>query len=325
MAITLLDTAAIEQKPLKKAVLMAMFKGRLPSPVDFLPIENAKSLAQEVTRLTDPGTPSTRNIGEAVAAYAAVFTRGQETLKIIENKITIDKVLLDVQTYIEDPIALQTRTYSLVIKNTVNNLLVNGDPSADASDPAGLQYRLVNDAMFLAQAVNAAALDVDANDATRNSWVDYIDEAITLCGGGAPDLAVINRQTWIKFRSALRNLKVLDTTKDQFDRMIMQYGNTKFLDAGNTPAGALSSAATGQVILNDGSTSSFGTANSTPMFFLSTAEEGVRLLQLHPLRITKVGLDPGDPGQFVVDVTWPIGFLIPQKFALSSVQGLDIS
>ena len=33
MAITLLDTAAIEQKPLKKAVLMAMFKGRLPSPV----------------------------------------------------------------------------------------------------------------------------------------------------------------------------------------------------------------------------------------------------------------------------------------------------
>src|SRR3990172_4678014 len=146
MPITLLDTAAIEQKPLKKAVLMAMFKGRLPSPMDFLPIENAKSLAQEVTRLTDPGTPSTRNIGEAVAAYQAVFTRGQETLK--------------------------------VIKNTVNNLLVNGDPAADASDPAGLQYRLVNDAMFLAQSVDANALDVDANDANRNSWLDKIDEAI---------------------------------------------------------------------------------------------------------------------------------------------------
>src|SRR3972149_4213437 len=157
MAITLLDTAAIEQKPLKKAVLMAMFKGRLPSPMDFLPIENAKSLAQEVTRLTAPGPPSPRNIGEAVAAHQAVFTRGQETLKIVENKITIDKVLLDVQTYIEDPIALQTRTYSLVIKNTVNNLLVNGDPAADASDPAGLQYRLPKDPIFSPPAGNHPA------------------------------------------------------------------------------------------------------------------------------------------------------------------------
>ena len=61
------------------------------------------------------------------------------------------------------------------------------------------------------------------------------------------------------------------------------------------------------------------------MYFFATGEEGVRLLQLHPLRVTKVGLDPGDPGQFVVDITWPIGFLIPQKFALASVQGLDIT
>ncbi len=326
MALTLLDMAAIEQKPLKKAVLMAMFKGVLPSPVEFLPVGNANALSQQVTRLTDAGAPSTRNIGDAVASYQAAFTTGVETLKIIENKIPIDKVLLDVKTYIQDPLTLQLKTYSAVVRNTINDLLINGDPGSDVTQPSGLQYRLLNDALFVDQGVDANNLDVDNNDANRLSWLNFIDEAIELCGGGKPDICIVNRQTWRGFRAALRTLKQLDTTKDQFDRVIMQYGNVKFINAGQTPANVLSSAAAGQVIGDDAVTSIFGTASTTQMYFLSTeATEGVKLLQLHPLRVTRVGLDPGDPGQFIVDVTWPIGFLIPQKFALSSVQGLNIT
>lgn len=325
MAITLLDMAAAEQKPLKKAILMAFFKGSLPSPVDTLPVANAPALSQQIVRLTDPGTPSTRNIGDAVAAYQAQFTQGQETLKIIENKITIDKVLLDVKTYVQDPIAMQTKAYGLVIKNTVNDLFVTGDPGGDVTQPAGLDYRLRNDAHFVNQAVNANNLDVDANDTNRNAWLSHIDNAITLVRGIA-DAAIVNRQTWLAFRAALRVLKLLDTTKDQFDRVIMQYGSTRIYDAGQKPAGALSSAAANQVIGDDSQTSIFGTASTTPMYFVNTSEEdGVRLLQLHPLRVTRVGLDTSDPGQFVIDITWPIGFLVPQKFAISSVEGLNIS
>ena len=325
-AINMLTVAATEQKPLKKAIIMAMFKGVLPSPMDFLPLGNANALSQQVTRLTDAGAPSTRNINEAVAAYEAKFTTGTETLKIIENKIQIDKVLLDVKTYIQDPLTLQIKTYSAVVRNTVNDLLINGDPGSDPTQPAGLQHRLASDALFVNQGVDAGGLNVDNNDAARLSWLNYIDEAIELCGGGKPDLCIINRQTWRAFRAAQRTLKTLDTTKDQFDRVIMQYGGVKFVNAGQKAANVLSSAAAGQVIGDDAQTDIFANASSTPMYFLSTeATEGIRLLQLHPLRVTKVGLDPGNPGQFVVDVTWPIGFLIPQKFALSSVQGLDIS
>ncbi len=62
------------------------------------------------------------------------------------------------------------------------------------------------------------------------------------------------------------------------------------------------------------------------MYFVSTAaEEGGKLLQLHPLKVTRLGTDPGNPAFNVVDITWPIGFLFPQKFCVSSVQGLDIS
>lgn len=326
MALSLLDIAAAEVKPLKRAIMMSMFKGRLPSPADFLPVENAQGLTQQIVRMTDGGSPTTRNINEAVAAYQAKFSDREETLKIIENKIVIDKVLLDVKTYIQDPIAMQTRAYGEIVKNTVNNLLINGDPTSDTSDPAGLDFRIKNDAFFLNQSVNAANLDVDASDANRLTWLDHIDNVITLVGGGASGNFIVNRQTWIKFRSSLRALKLLDTTKDQFDREITQYGNHKIYDAGLKPAGAVSGAVAQQVIGDDTHTSAYGTASTTPMYLVSVeGDEGARLLQLHPLRVTKVGLDPGDPKDYVVDVTWPVGFLFPSKYALGSIQGLNIT
>ena len=167
---TLLDMAAIEQKPLKKAIMFAMFDGERPSPMEKLPVETTRSLTQRSVRMTDAGSPSTRNIGQAVATYAAKFTTDEEALKIIENKITIDKVLLDQKDYIQDPITLQFKAYGMVVKATVNDLFINGDPGSDVTQPAGLDYRLRNDATFLNQAVDANNLDVDGSDANRHIW-----------------------------------------------------------------------------------------------------------------------------------------------------------
>ena len=327
--LTMLDIAAIEQKPLVKAIQMAMFEGQLPTPMEMLPVASAQSLTQQTIRMTDGGAPTTRNLGDAVVGYKATFADRHETLKIIENAVKLDKIYLDIKTLVQDPLALQFKAYGAVVKSKVNDLFINGDPTAVVSDPAGLRFRLQNDATFLNQAVNAAGLDlhtVATLEANSHTWLDFIDEAITLCGGGDPDLAIINRQTWIRFRSALRRLKILDTTRDQFDREIMTYGRVKFVNAGQKASGVLTSAAAQQVIGNDTETSLFGTVNTTPMYFVQTrSEEGVRLLQLHPMRMVKVGLDTGDPGQYVIDFTWPIGFATPQKFCISTVQGLDIT
>lgn len=327
--LTMLDIAAIEERPLVKAIMFAMFQGQLPTPMEMLPVTAAQSLTQETIRMTDGGAPTTRNLGEAVVGYKATFADRKETLKIIENAVKLDKVYLDIKTLIQDPLELQFQAYGKVIKNKVNDLFINGDPTVDSSDPAGLRFRLQNDATFLSQSVNAAPLDLHTPgtlEANGFTWLNFIDQAITLCGGGDPDIAIINRQTWIRFRDVLRRTKLLDTTQDQFARNIMTYGNVKFVDAGQKASGVLTSAAASQVIGDDTEISLFGTANTTPMYFVQTKSvEGVRLLQLHPMRMTKVGLDTADPGQYVIDFTWPIGFATPQKFCVSSVQGLDIT
>lgn len=325
MALNALDIAVAERDPLKKGIMMAMFKSALPSPMDRLPVETANALTQQVIRMTDPGSPSTRNLNDTVTAYQAQFTRGQETLKIIENKVTVDPVFMEQKNYVQDPVQMQITAYGKVVRTTVNDLLINGDPGSDVTQPAGLDYRLRNDAMFSGQAIDGGALNVDADEASRLLWLRHIDNAIVRANGIA-NICIVNTQTWVQLRSVLRTQRLLDTTKDQFDRMIMAYGNTQILDAGQKPAGVITGAVAQQVIADDGITGIFGDASSTPMYFLNTeGDEGARLLQLSPFKAEKLGINPNSPSEFVIDLRWVIGFLLPVKFCLSSVDGLDIS
>lgn len=325
MALNALDLAVLEKDALKKGVMLAMFKSALPSPMDFLPVENAQSLTQQVIRMTDPGTPSTRNLNDTVTAYQAQFTRGAETLKIIENKVVIDPTFLDIKTYVQDPITTQIKAYAKVVRTTINDLLINGDPGSDVTQPAGFDYRLRNDADFNGQNIDGNNLDVDGSDANRLTWLDNIDEAIQQANSIANQI-VVNKQTHLKLRSALRALKILDTTRDQFDRKIFTYGDSKIIDAGQKPAGVITGLAADQVIPDDTTTSIAGTASTTPMYFVNTVdEEAVKLLQLHPFKVTKLGINPNAPNENVTDIKWVIGFLVPQKFSIAGLDGLNIS
>lgn len=321
--ITLMDLAVADAKPLRKAILYSMFQSRLVTPIEVLPIKSASSLTQTIIRITDYGTPATRNLDETASAYSAQFADKTETLKIIENTIKIDPTHLDIKTYVQDPVEMRVQAYSKALKAYTNDLFINGDPTVVASQPSGLAFRFANDAYFSGQGVNAGGLDVDASDINMYQWLDYVDEAIDLANG-QPDYMVVNRQTFNRFRSVLRRQKLFDTTRDQFDRTVLQYGGVKIINSGMKASGLLSAAPTGQVIGNNTSTSVFGTTNTTPMYFLSTGANGVSILQLHPMRVKRLGIDPGEPSQSVIAIKWPMGFLVEDRFAVSSVQGLTI-
>jgi hypothetical protein len=328
--LNLLDLSVLEQKDMNRAVMFAMFKGVLPSPMDLIPVSTAKSLSQQTLRLTNPGSTTTRALGGAAGDFKAQFSDKAEPLTIIHDDIKLDPVHLDIKTYVQDPIALQVRAYGQTVRAKINDMMINGDQGSDETLISGFFPRLRDDPTFLNQSVDAGTsgtpLNVDGSDANMFLWLDKIDEAITLCGGGNPDLCIVNRQTWIKLRSILRRQKLLDTTRDQYDRELMTYGNVKILNAGQKEAGLLTSAAAQQVIGDDTLTDNVGNSNATPMYFVqTTGEEGVRLLQLHSMRVKRVGLNTNNTAEFVVTIIWPVGLLIPQKFALSALMGLDIT
>lgn len=325
--LSMLDAAALQQPDMMKKIMDAMFKGTLPTPMEYIPTASAQALSAQIVRITDAGSPAVRDINAEPAVYKASLTTGVENLKIIANTQIVDKVLLEQKNFVTDPLEVQTRTYAQAVRAFMNHLLINGNPGTTVAEPSGLDYRLRNDATFIGQSMDGNSLALLAvTDAEMATWLELIDNAIARLRGQC-DMIIVNLQTWLKFRSALRTAKLLATTRDSFDREITMYGTVKMIDAGQKPAGLVTGAAADQVIGNDTQTSIFDAAvtASTPMYFLSTnSEEGFRILQMHPLRVERFPPSSGNPSSHVLDWTWPVGFYTPIKFCIASVQELKL-
>ena len=330
MAMTLLEMAAIEEKRLRKGVLMAFYTDTLPSPVERIPWENAESLSVETAMLVQADAPTLRLLNAAPSAWDARWERFPETLKIIENTLTHDPVLGMQKNTVVDPRQQKIMAYSKVLNYLINDLFINGDPTADVKNPAGLKFRLENDAKFVGQTVDAwqagpVGLNVDASDANRLLWLDYLDDALYRIDGGAATFVAVNRQTHLKFRSALRALKLLDVTKDQFDREITSYRGVPLLDCGPTAAAPFTGGT--QVIPNDTETSPIGAAaNTTSMYIVKTGEDHFMGLQLGGgLDVKHFGELGSATYQDVTRFRWVIGFYTGHPRCIARLAGLDIS
>lgn len=320
----LVETAIHEKNPVLKKVYEGRFMGKLPRPTDFIPRETVPNFAPKSLHLTHTDRPTFRNLNAAAGSYRVKYADREQTVKIIQDTIVIDVEQTEVE-YLRDPVDLQLTEYGKALGSLENDILFNGNPGDDDTVPAGLFYRFANDALLLGQAVDANALAVNTNDATRASFLLLLDEAIELAGGGAPDLMAMNRQTWRIFRASLRNSKLLDTTRDQFDRMIYEYGGVKFVNPGLKPENELSAAESGQILRADQTTSLFDDASTSQIFIINTkGDEGLRLLQVHGLKEERLGQNPNNPTEVVNDVRSTMGIFLPSTFCVSILDGLDI-
>lgn len=319
----LYETALLEKNPVLNKIYEGYFQTQRPTPTEYIPRETVSTFEPKTLHMTNTDTPTTRNLNASAGAFRVKFGDRHETVKIIQDSIVIDIEQTEVE-YMRDPVDENLRAYGSLLSALENDLLINGDPGADDTQPAGLLYRFNNDATLLGQVVNAANTAPNTNDTTRDSFLLYLDEAVELCGGGSPDLMIMNRQSWRIFRAALRNRKLLDQNRDQFDRLIVEYQGAKVVNPGLKPANMLSSAATGQIMLADGTTSVFGTASRSQIIFAKTkGDSGLRILQTHGLKTKKLGQNPNNVTEMVADARSTIGFFLP-PFCVSMVDELDM-
>lgn len=336
MAMTIIEAAMLEQKKLRKGVLQAFWENLQPTPAERIPWEGTTSLGVTVAMLSQVDTPTMRNLNPAsITAWQARFDQMQETLKILENTIIIDPVLLEIKDTVQDLRVSQVTAYMRTVNYLVNDLFINGDGVTNPTNPTGLKYRLENDAKFSGQTVDAgvsAAFDVDASSAAMYQWLDYIDQAIYKIDGGKPDAIICNQQTWLRFWSILRQLKLLDTTKDQFDREILKYRGIPILDSGVKTAGAILGGASNQVILegngaSGGETSPiYSRAYTTSMYFVKFGPDYTLGLQLGGgLDVKHYGELGSATYQDVTRLRWVFGFATFHPRCIARLCGLVTS
>jgi len=232
------------------------------------------------------------------------------------------------KNYLVNPRTSQSDAYSKTLNYSVNDLLINGDPSVNERDPAGIKYRIDNDAKFVGQTIDpSGGLDVDASDANRYAWIAYVEELFSLVQGGKPDMVVCNKQTLLKWNDTLRRLKLLDVTKDQFDREVSHFHGVPFLDAGMKPAGAIVGGTANQVIGDDTETSPIeATASTTSMYAVKLGPEDFTGLQLEGgLKVEDIGVIGSDPTKLRTHVFWVCGFFTGRLRCIARLSGLDIT
>lgn len=347
MAITLLDELALEKDPLRKGIIQSLVEQVMLQ--DRIPWESAEALHTNVTYLAGIPTVPLRHINETPTSVQANWGQLTETLQILDTDIDIDPVLMNNKNQIQKIDVAQVNAIMKSIGYRMNDLFINADPMNNAREPKGMKTRLRDDTRFKGQTVNATA---DANeldltiatgtDAERLAFLDKLDELMYLLEDHCSAF-ISNRQARLRFWSILRTLKLLDTTKDQFEREITIYRGVPLLDAGYKPSAAVdgtpdpNGSDTNQIIGNDadnygagGDPGAGNGANAYPacatVYAVRWGDDYCKGLQQEPLRTKSYGETEDPPHFHRTNVRWVMSPCVPfQKRSVARLVGVSFT
>jgi hypothetical protein len=251
MPVTLHQTQALTMPPLKKYVVKTLVD---ESPVyERIPFENQDQLSQIVPYISNIKAPSMRNLNQAGSEALADFAQVANALSIYDIDIPLDPVILMQKNMIQDPrqaqIDAQTKAFAYqLVEDYINSVAVSNNGKFD-----GLFTQLDSNPRFNGQVVNASANTAEVvlapgtvTDAQAHGFLYNLNNlrrkvAPVVKPDATNNLCFISNSIYIlQFGAILRQLKLLDYNRDQFDRQVYMYDGTPFLDAGFTPEGAVS-------------------------------------------------------------------------------------
>jgi len=248
--LTLADMAQLSTlSPFTQAVLYSMLAHS--QLFDRLPFDDTGDLNMMVMEATGLPTPSHRPINPtSINIATAQFGQRSESLKIIADKITVDRQLLNNKSSHIDPRTAAIEQYTRSLAYQIVNMWINGNPVTNPDQPAGLAFRFLTDLRLSdgtpTPATQKQVLDANAQNrdltlaAQRQDLVDDVHELMSLIDGGNPDVLITSRQGWLAIGKAVRNERMFRNDRDSFGRMVMTFGEggPVVIDAGYAPAGA---------------------------------------------------------------------------------------
>jgi hypothetical protein len=350
-AVTLLDELALSQPRYRAGVLKTLLEQVLLQ--DRIPYVTTGTKSVSYRFLSGIPSVQLRLLNEAVGLRKAEFTEASETLTIIENDVDIDPVILEDTGPVMNLELAQTEQIIASIGYKINDLFINGNPASDIREPAGLLYRFRNDTRFTGQTINIPTsgttehnfIPGSATDANILAYLYALDKTVYLLNNGnniGNTIGLTNQQMILALNANLRQIKLYDTTRDQFDREFVAYKGVSFLDAGYKDTGAISGvpAAAGnvgdQIIPHDmgagvaGATEAVGGSlafsNQNPIYFVRLGENFVTGLQMAPLKVDPIGKTDTSPHYIRTNIQWVMSpIAVYQRRAIARLLGAAVT
>jgi len=322
MAWTLAELSKIETDVLRKSVIDTMIMES--NILEMCPWETIGQLSTGVVSIQDLPSVGFRKINAGYEESTGHFQHKIEHISLLGGYIDTDKALARAKNTIADARAIQQQLMIKAMTYEFNDKFINGNPSGSGTslEFKGLLGRVddINSDGYTSQKVQHDVTTVLATDAKMYAFLDAIDQCIYSIKGHKPDYALMSQRTLLGLRSLLRRLKLLDTTKDMFDRVVDVYQGVRLIDMG-VKADQSTQIIT-DVETNAGVTTG---SNRSSIYFVKFGMGDMSWgIQQYPIEVEDLGLMTDKP-VYRTMVDWPLGLATVDPRSLVRLYGFQMT
>ena len=319
MAWTLVDLSQVETDTLRKSVIDTLLMES--NVMQVVPWETIGQLATTIVRIQDLPSVGFRKINEGYSSTEGHFEQKVENISLMGCYMDCDKAIARAKNTIADARAI---TQVMALKGTAyhfNDKFINGDPATDPEEFKGLQKR-VDDVYadgFTEQYIDNAGTSGDGvllSSAESHNFLNKLDQLIYSIKGHNPDFLLMNKKMLLALRAILRKEKLLDNTKDMFDRVVDVYQGCRLVDIG------IKRDQTTEIITNTETLEAAGAAESTSIYAVKFGiGELLWGIQEYPLEVTDKGELEATP-VYRTELDWPLGLALADPRAIGRLYGV---
>lgn len=232
---TLADLSMIEVDPLRKSIVDTLIMES--NTLELVPWETIGGLSTRVISINDLPSVGFRKINEGFSEGIGHFKPKTENIALFGHDIDTDKAIARAKNTIADARAVQQMLTLKSVAYSFNDKLINGDPQTTPEEFKGLDKRIddINSDGFTDQLVDLADTTdygILRDSAARFAFLDKLNTLIYAIRGHQPQFLFMNKKMLLATRSLLLREKLLDSTKDMFDRRVDMYLGARMVDIG---------------------------------------------------------------------------------------------
>ncbi|KKN75147.1 hypothetical protein LCGC14_0383060 [marine sediment metagenome] len=315
---TLVELSKIETDPGRKSVIDTLL---MESDImQIVPWETIGALSTNVIRMGTLPSVGFRKVNAGFSVGTSALEQKVENISLMGAFFDVDKAIVRAKNTSVNPRAINQVMMTKAMAYKFNDKFINGNPESDPEEFKGLEQR-VDDVVtegFTGQSIDVAGGSTTEgilnSSAISLNFLNKFDQAMYQIKGHNPDFAIMNSNTLLAIRAILRKEKLLDTTKDFFDRTIDVYGNTRLIDIGVTADQTTE-------ILAEDETKGGGTAEVSIYFIKFAIGEFFWGIQEYPLEVDDKGLLEDKP-IYRTEVDWPLGLAMADQYSIARLYGV---
>jgi len=238
MSWTLAELSKIETDVLRKSVVDALLMES--NLLELCPWETIGQLSTGIIKVQNLPSVGFRKINAGYTESTGHFEHAVENIALMGVDIDTDIAIARAKNTIADARAIQQAMSLRAMAFAFNDKFINGDPTtapADALEYKGLRKRVddISDEGYTNQkiltSVTASTGILNSSNESHN-FLNDLDKLIYAISGHKPDFLLMNMKMLLALRSVLRKEKLLDNTRDMFDRVVDVYQGCRLIDIG---------------------------------------------------------------------------------------------